>query len=393
MDNEKKKLTAQRIQNLPQNFFAQLESKIAARQASGGNVIRLDIGSPDMPPDASILQALIHSANQPNHHGYQLHTGPATLRAAWAELYQREFGVELDSRQEIVPLLGSKEGIFNLIMACIDPGDIVLVPDPGYMTYKNGTLFAGGEPVEMPLLEERSFLPDLNAIPPGIARRAKMLWLNYPNNPTGAVASLDFFTEAVEFARRYDLLLCHDAAYSLVTFDGYRAVSLMQVPGAREVGVEFNSLSKSHNMAGWRVGAAVGNRQALNALFKIKTNLDSSHFLPVLDAAVEAMTGDQAWLRARNEVYRQRRDLVLKTLHGMGLTASVPAAAIYVWSRVPLGWTSLDFVTAALEQAHVSLTPGTVFGPHGEGYVRISLTVASEKIAEAMQRLAEWSKL
>jgi LL-diaminopimelate aminotransferase len=393
VDNEKRKLVSQRIQNLPQNFFAQLENRITAEQASGCNVIRLDIGSPDMPPDASILQALIHSANLPDHHGYQPHAGPASLRAAWAELYRREFGVELDTRQEIVPLLGSKEGIFNLIMACIDPGDSVLVPDPGYMTYTRGTLFAGGEPVEMPLLEERSFLPDLSAIPPDTAQRAKMLWLNYPNNPTGATASLDFFTEAVEFARRYDLLLCHDAAYSLVTFDGYRAVSLMQVPGARDVAVEFNSLSKSHNMAGWRVGAAVGNRQALGALFRIKTNLDSSHFLPVLDAAIEAMTGDQGWLMARNEVYRQRRDLVLKTLHSMGLTVSTPTASIYVWSRVPVGWTSLDFVTAALEQAHVSLTPGVVFGPHGEGYMRISLTVATEKISEAMQRLAEWSKL
>ena len=387
------KLAAQRVQNLPQNFFAQLENKIAAKQASGCDVFRLDIGSPDMPPDASILQALIRSANLPDHHGYQPHAGPGALRAAWAELYQREFGVELDSQQEIVPLLGSKEGIFNLIMACIDPGDMVLVPDPGYMTYTRGTLFAGGEPVEMPLLEQRNFLPDLSAIPLDTARRAKMLWLNYPNNPTGAIASLNFFAEAVDFARRNDLLLCHDAAYSLVTFDGYRAVSLMQVPGAREVAVEFNSLSKSHNMAGWRVGAAVGNHQALSALFKIKTNLDSSHFLPVLEAAVEAMTGDQAWLRARNEVYRQRRDIILRTLHAMGLTVPVPTASIYIWSRVPLGWTSLDYVTAALEQAHVSLTPGTVFGAHGEGYMRISLTVATEKISEAMQRLAEWSKL
>jgi LL-diaminopimelate aminotransferase len=387
------KLAARRLQNLPQNFFAQLEARITALQASSIDVIRLDIGSPDLPPAVPIVQALENSARLPGHHGYQAHAGPEALREAWADLYRREFGVELDSQAEILPLMGSKEGIFNLIMAWIDPGDVVLVPDPGYMTYTRGTLFAGGEPAPMPLLAERDFLPDLGAIPPETARRAKMLWLNYPNNPTGAIASLDFFAEAVDFARRYDLLLCHDAAYTLVTFNGYRAPSLMQVPGASEVAVEFNSLSKSHNMAGWRVGAAVGNRQALSALFRLKTNLDSSHFLPVLDAAVQAMTGDQAWLPARNEVYCRRRDLVLHTLRAMGLAAPTPSASIYVWSPVPAGWTSLDYVTAALEQAHVSLTPGTVFGAHGEGYVRISLTVATDRIAEAMQRLADWSKL
>ena len=386
------KTAAQRLQNLPENFFAQLEGKIAAMQASGMDVIRLDIGSPDMPPAQHILRALERSAELPDRHGYQAHAGPAALRAAWAELYCREFGVDLDSQHEILPLMGSKEGIFNLIMAWLDPGEVVLVPDPGYMTYTRGTMFSGGEPVAVPLLLERGFLPDLGAIPPETARRAKMLWLNYPNNPTGAAASLDFFGEAVNFARRYDLLLCHDAAYSLVTFDGYRSPSLMQVAGAKDVAVEFNSLSKSHNMAGWRVGVAVGSRQALSALFKLKTNMDSSHFLPVLEAAVQAMTGDQDWLCARNEVYRQRRDIILHTLHAIGLAAPVPAASIYVWSPVPPGWTSLGFVSAALEQAQVSLTPGTVFGAHGEGYVRISLTLATEKIAEAMRRLADWRK-
>jgi LL-diaminopimelate aminotransferase len=384
---------AQRLQNLPQNFFSQLEKRIAAMQASGCDVIRLDIGSPDLPPAPPILHALMRSANKPDHHGYQVHAGPELLRKAWAELYVREFDVELDSQHEILPLLGSKEGIFNLIMAWIDPGDVVLVPDPGYMTYTRGTIFAGGQPVQVPLLAERGFLPDLSAIPPETARRAKMLWLNYPNNPTGAAASLDFFAEAVNFAHRYDLLLCHDAAYSLVTFEGYRAPSLLLVPGAKDVAVEFNSLSKSHNMAGWRVGAAVGNQEALRALFKLKTNLDSSHFLPVLEAAILAMTGSQEWLGERNEIYRQRRDIIMHTLHELGWAAQTPAASIYIWCAVPQGWTSLDFVNAALEGAHVSLTPGTVFGARGEGYVRFSLTLATEKIAEAMQRLADWSKL
>jgi LL-diaminopimelate aminotransferase len=386
------KPAARRLRALPQNFFAQLEGKIAELQASGNDVIRLDIGSPDMPPAPPILKALERSANLADRHGYQAHAGPLALRQAWAALYQREFGVSLDSQDEIVPLLGSKEGIFNLIMAWIDPGDIVLVPDPGYMTYTRGTLFAGGEPAAVPLLPDRGFLPDLGAIPPEKARQAKMLWINYPNNPTGAVASLDFFSEAVDFARRYDLLLCHDAAYSLVTFDGFRSPSLMQVAGAREVAVEFNSLSKSHNMAGWRVGAVVGSRKALSALFRLKTNLDSSHFLPVMEAAIQAMTGDQGWLRLRNEVYRQRRDLILRAVQDIGLGAPTPRASIYVWSRLPPGWTSLEFVVAALENAQVSLTPGTVFGAHGEGYVRISMTIATEKIAEAMQRLVDWRK-
>ncbi len=386
------KPAAQRLQALPQNFFAQLEDRILAMQASGCDVIRLDIGSPDLPPDPAILEALERSARLPDHHGYQAHAGTQALRQAWVALYRREFGVELDERSEILPLVGSKEGIFNLIMAWIDPGDVVLVPDPGYMTYTRGALFAGGTPVRLPLLHERGFLPGLDAIPVEMAKRAKMLWLNYPNNPTGAVASLGFLAEAVEFARHYDLLLCHDAAYSLVAFDGYRAPSLMQVPGARDVGVEFNSLSKSHNMAGWRVGAVVGNRQALSALFKLKTNIDSSHFLPVLEAAIQAMTGNQDWTYYRNEVYRQRRDLILDTLHRIGLQAPKPSAAIYVWSPVPVGWTSLEFVTTALEQAHVSLTPGTVFGAGGEGFVRLSLTVATERIAEAMQRLLDWRK-
>ncbi len=376
-----------RMQNLPANFFAGLESRIAEIQAAGGDVIRLDIGSPDMPPAPFILEALARSAALPTSHGYQPHAGPPALRHAWAGMYRRIYGVELDEKTQVVPLLGSKEGIFHLVQAWIDPGDVVLVPDPGYMTYVRATLFAGGEPYPMPLRAERGYLPDLEAIPAEVLRRAKMMWLNYPSNPTATCAGLDFFITAVDFARRNGLLLCHDAAYTQVGFHGYRAPSLLQVPGAAETMVEVNSLSKSHNLAGWRVGAALGNPQALAALFLLKTNVDSGHFLPVLQAAIAAMEGDQSWLAERNDTYRQRRDVVVQGLGGVDLAVEPPPAAIYVWSPVPPGWSSLDFVTFLLEQAQVSLTPGTVFGQAGEGYMRFSLTAPTARLAEAMERL------
>lgn len=378
---------AQRLQNLPANFFAVLEQRIQALQAAGKDVIRLDMGSPDLPPAPFIIEALTRSAAQPDHHGYQPHLGSRLLRQAWAEMYQRLYGVALDPDREIIPLMGSKEGIFNLLMAWINPGDVVLIPDPGYMTYTRGTLFAGGEPYFLPLRPETNYLPDLESIPQSVLQRARLLWLNYPNNPTGAVADLAFFERALHFARRHDLLLCHDAAYAQVCFDGYRAPSILEMPGASQVAVEFNSLSKSHNMPGWRVGVAVGNPQALQALFRLKTNLDSGHFRPILDASIAAMQGDQSWLIERNEIYRQRRDRVLQALAEIGLSVAPPKAAIYVWSSIPPGWTSLDYVLAMLDHVQVSLTPGVVFGSAGEGYIRIALTTPMPRLEEALQRI------
>jgi len=264
-------------------------------------------------------------------------------------MYQTAYGVDLDAESEVLPLLGSKEGIFHLAMATINPGDIALVPDPGYISYTRGALFAGGQPVYFPLLPERDYLPDFDAIPSDVASKAKILWLNYPNNPTAAVATLEAFSQAVDFAHQYGLLLCHDAAYTQVTFDGFHAPSLLEVPGAKDVAVEFNTLSKSHNMAGWRVGAALGNPQVLRSLYILKTNQDSGHFLPVLEAATEAMCGDQTWLRERNEVYRQRRDVAVRGLRALGLDVKEPLASIYVWSPVPAGWDSGNFASAALE--------------------------------------------
>jgi LL-diaminopimelate aminotransferase len=385
---------AQRIQDLPANFFAHLEKRILTLQQNGADVIRLDIGSPDLPPATHIIEALTHSASQPDAHGYQTHLGPLALRQAWAEMYQRVHSVKLNPEQDIIPLMGSKEGIFNLLAAWINPGDIALIPDPGYMTYTRGTLFAGGEPYFLPLRRDNDYLPDLDSIPAAVLKRARILWLNYPNNPTGATADLAFFEHSIAFAHRHGLLLCHDAAYAQVCFDGYRAPSLLEIPGASEVAVEFNSLSKSHNMPGWRVGAAVGNPQALQALFRLKTNLDSGHFRPILEAAIAAMQGDQAWLAQRNLVYQGRRDLVVSALRAFGLEATAPKAAIYVWSPIPPGWTSLEFVNAVLEKALVSLTPGTVFGAAGEGFIRISITTANGRLSTALGRLAAaWEKL
>lgn len=384
------KTSAKRIQPLTPHFFASLGAKITAMHASGCDVIRLDEGSPDLAPAPHIIEALARAAAAPSSHGYQPHRGPQALSLAWAEMYRREYGVELDPVTEMMPLLGSKEGIFHLLQAVLDPGDIVLIPDPGYITYTRGTLFAGGEPYYLPLLPENGYLPDLQAIPPDVAERARILWLNYPNNPTAATAPLKFFAEAVAFAQAYDLLVCHDAAYSQVTFTGVNAPSLLQTPGAKEVGLEFNTLSKSHNMAGWRVGAALGNPAAIRSLFTLKTNVDSGHFRPVMEAAVAAMTGEQEWCRRRNECYRRRAGAVVQTLNRLGMQAAMPAASLYVWSSIPKGWSSVDFATTILDAAHVSLTPGTLFGRYGEGYVRISFTAPLGRIEQAMERLEEW---
>lgn len=376
-----------RMKKLAPHFFAGWIAKIQTLQAHGVDVIRLDVGSPDLPPSPEIIATLSRSAAEHDKHGYQPHRGPEALRKAWASMYARLYQLEIDPEAEIMPLLGSKEGIFNLVMACIDPGDGVLIPDPGYITYTRATQFAGGEPYYLPLYRERGFIPDFEAIPPEILERAKMMWLNYPNNPTAAVVNADFFALAIDFAGEHDLLVCHDAAYTQVTYDGYQAPSILQIPGAKAVAVEFNTLSKSHNMAGWRVGAAIGNSQVLRNLYTLKTNLDSGHFLPVMEAATAALTGDQSWTLERNRLYQARRDVVIEALNNMGLQAQIPSASLYVWSPVPPGWTSLEFAVLMLEQAHLSLTPGTVFGEQGEGYVRISLTAPIERVESAMQRM------
>ena len=378
---------AERVDTLPPYVFAELGRRILEMRSEGRDIIRLDIGSPDLPPPGFIVDALNRSLQDPSRHGYGGYYGTPQLRRAMATYYENRFGVQLNPEREVAPLIGSKEGIANVALAFVDPGQAVLVPDPGYPTYSLGTILAGGEPVRMPLLEENSFLPDLEAIPQDIAQSAKIMWLNYPNNPTGAVAPLEFFERAIAFARRHDLLICHDNPYCDVVFDGYAAPSILQVPDAMDVALEFNSLSKTYNMAGWRVGMAVGSAVAVEALARTKTNIDSGIFLPIQDAAVAALTGDQSWLAERNGVYHERRDLILGALRELGIPASETRASLYIWARVPNDYSSAEFATRLLVDAGVSIAPGSAFGPHGEGFMRISLGMDTNRIGEAMERL------
>jgi LL-diaminopimelate aminotransferase len=385
------KTHSKRLDQLQVHFFASLEEQIARLNAQGLKIYRLDIGSPDRPPAAHIIAALHTSADQPDHHGYQPLRGAPEVHQAWVSHYQQHYTVTLDADQQVLPLIGSKEGIFILTQAVCDPGDIVLVPDPGYLVYAQAARFAYAEPYFMPLRAENGWLPDLNAIPEPVLRRARMLWLNYPNNPTSGIASLDFFASAVAFARRHDLLLCHDAAYTLVAFDGRRPLSLLQIPRATEVAIEFNTLSKAYNMAGWRIGAALGNPLAIQSLYSLLTSMTSGSFRPANDAAVAALTGDQSWIASRNAVYQQRRDLILKTLHELGWKVETPQASLYVWFHIPPGHAdSVEFCLALLEQTGVSLTPGSVFGSQGEGYVRLSFTQPDDILQEALDRLSQF---
>jgi LL-diaminopimelate aminotransferase len=384
---------ANRLTNLPPYPFARWAAQVNAARNQGLDVIRMDIGSPDLPPEDGVVEALYESARRPDRHGYPGYRGIPELRQAVADYYGRRFGVELDVDTQIVPLIGSKEGIVNLALACLDPGDLVLVPDPGYAPYTMGTILAGGEVVTFPLLAENDFLPDLDAIPADVADRAVLMWLNYPNNPTGAVASLDFFARAVDFCRDHAILLCHDAPYCDVTYGGYVAPSLLQVPGAERVAIEFNSLSKTANMAGWRIGMAVGNAEALAALSQVKSNVDSGIFRPLQEAAIRALAADPAWLAARNAIYEERVDVIVEALNAVGMQTTRPRAALYVWARVPepvegrQGWDSEGFARGLLERTGVAVAPGPFFGPAGEGYVRLAVTAPTERVREAMARL------
>ena len=381
---------ADRMGTIKPYFFAKLGARIAEMRAQGTDVIRLDMGSPDMPPAQFIVQKLQQAADQHDRHGYSPLGGSPDFRKAVANYYDQHFGVTLNPKSEVIGLIGSKEGLFHLSMAFLGPGDVALVPDPGYAVYASAARFAGAEVVTMPLLEQNHFLPDLSTISADVRERAKFLWVNYPNNPTGAIASDAFFTDLIDFAQTHHVLICHDAPYLHVTYDGYQAPSLLQVPGAREVTVEFNSLSKTYNMAGWRLGMACGHAPAITALHSLKSNLDSSHFLVIQDAGIAALTGDQSWFSKRNTVYQERRDIVLNGLSQAGLTAYKPQAAMYVWSRIPNGRQSDEFASALLEEVGVSVTPGSFFGECGEGYFRISLSTPTPNIEEAITRISAW---
>jgi LL-diaminopimelate aminotransferase len=384
--------TAKRIEKLPPYLFVEISRKIAEKQAQGEDVISLAIGDPDIPTPQHVIERLCRAAQDPQNHRYPESVGLPELRRAIALWYERRFGVTLDPEKEVLPLIGAKEGIGHIALCFIDPGDIALVPDPAYPVYSIGTMFAGGSSHYMPLVEENDFLPDLESIPQDIARKAKILWINYPNNPTAAVAEHEFFARVVAFAKKYDIAVCHDGPYTEVAFDGYRPVSFLEATGAREVGVEFHSLSKSYNMTGWRVGMAVGNAGIIDALRRVKSNLDSGIPQAIQHAAIEALTGPQDCIVEHNAVYQRRRDLLLQTLGEIGLIAKPPRASLYIWARVPEGYSSLEFATTLLEEAGVVVTPGISYGKCGEGYIRLSLTIPDNRLEVALTRLTAWHK-
>jgi LL-diaminopimelate aminotransferase len=381
---------AHRIDQLPPYLFVEISRKIAEKRAQGVDVISFGIGDPDIPTPPHVIDALVTAARDPASHRYPETEGLPEFRRAVADWYERRFGLSFDPQREVLSLIGSKDGIGHVALCFIDPGDVALVPDPAYPVYAVGTLFAGGEPYYLPLREENGFLPDLDAVPPDVARRAKLLWLNYPNNPTGAVAGLDFFERAVAFARRYDLAVCHDGPYSEVAFDGYRPVSFLQAPGAREVGVEFHSLSKTYNMTGWRIGMAVGNAAMIDALMRVKSNLDSGVPLAIQRMAIAALEGPQDCIDEHNAVYQRRRDRLVEALRAIGLAVQPPRASLYVWARVSEGHTSMEFASRLLDDVGVVVTPGVGYGAAGEGYVRLSLTIPDDRLEEGLRRLGGW---
>jgi LL-diaminopimelate aminotransferase len=382
---------AQRVQNLPPYLFAEISRKIAAKRAQGVTTISFGIGDPDLPTPPHVLDALKQAADEPVNHRYPESEGLPELRAAMAGWYERRYGVALDAGKEVLPLIGSKEGIGHIALCFVDPGDTVLQPDPAYPVYAVGTLFAGGQSYAMPMDEESGWLPDLEAIPADVAHRAKAIWLNYPNNPTGAVADLGFFERVIAFAKHYGVLVLHDLAYSDVAFDGYEPPSFLQLPGAKDVGVEFSSLSKTYNMTGWRVGTLAGNPQLVDALARVKSNIDSGIPQAIQRMAIAALDGPQQAVADHNRIYQQRRDRVVEALRAIGLRATPPKASLYIWARIPEGETSIGFAGRLLDETGVVVTPGVGYGQAGEGYVRLSLTTPDEQIDEGLARLAAWS--
>jgi len=381
---------AKRLNRLPPYLFVEINQKIAELRARGEDIISFAIGDPDLPTPSHIIEYMCQAARDPTNHRYPETVGLPELRQAIAEWYERRFGVTLDPDKEVLPLIGSKEGIGHISLCFIEPGDLALVPDPSYPPFSLGTILAGGEPYFMPLKEENDFLPDFTAIPAEVADKAKLMWLNYPNNPTGAVAGLDFFEKAVHFAQQHDLAICHDTPYTEVAFDGYKPPSFLQIPGAKKIGVEFHSLSKTYHMTGWRIGMVVGNADMVDALFKVKSNLDSGIPQAIQYAAVEALRGSQEHIAERNAILQRRRDKLLKVLNEIGLKARIPRATFYIWAKIPQRYTSMDFTKKLLDEAGIAVTPGTGYGKEGEGYIRLSLTISDDRLEQGMGRLLAW---
>lgn len=376
---------ADRINSLPPYLFAAIDKAKAEIIKKGVDVINLGIGDPDMPTPPHIVEAMKKSLDNSARHRYPSYEGMLSFRNAAAQWYKRVMNVKLNPEDEVLTLIGSKEGIAHIPLAFLNPGDVSLVPDPGYPVYNIGSILASAKPFKMPLLAENEFLPDLDAIPEAIAKKAKLMFLNYPNNPTSATASLKFFEEVVDYANEYDIIVVHDDAYSEMTFDGYKAPSFLNVSGAKDVGIEMHSLSKTYNMTGWRLGFAVGNRDILSGLGKVKTNVDSGAFESVQEAGIAALTGPQDCVGDMNKIYTKRRDALLKGLMELGLDVKPPKATFYVWVHV--NGKASDFSRMLLEKAGIVATPGNGFGEYGEGYVRFALTQPVERINEAVERM------
>ncbi len=378
---------AKRLGQIPPYLFAEIDRKVQAKKQAGVDVISLGIGDPDLPTPKRIVSVLQEAAADPANHRYPSYFGLTELREAIAGWYAQRSGVTLDPATEILPTLGSKDGIAHVPLALVDPGDVVLAPDPGYTVYVTGALMAAAEPYVMPLTAQNDWLPDLDAIPVDIADRATLMWLNYPNNPTAAVADREFLERAVAFCRRHDIVLCHDAPYSEIAFDGYRPLTLFEIPGAKEIGLEFHSLSKTFNMTGWRVGWVCGRADLVGLIGQLKTNIDSGIFQAVQWAAIEALNGGEDETRQACAVYARRHRLVADTLNELGWDIKPPRATFYVWAPVPQGYDSIGFASHVLDEVGVNITPGVGFGAHGEGYFRLSVTAPDARLEEAMVRM------
>ena len=381
-------IKADRIKYLPPYLFAAIDKMREEAVKKGMDIINLSIGDPDLPTPGHIIERLKQAAADPRNHRYPTYEGMMEFRTEVARWYKKRFGVQLDPEKEVVTLIGSKEGIAHIPLAFVNPGDLVLVPDPGYPVYNVATCFAGGQPYFMPLLKENKFLPDFSALPEAVLKKARLMFINYPNNPTAACAERPFMEEAVKLAEKYGIILCHDAAYTEVCFDGYKPMSVLEVDGAKGLAIEFHSLSKTYNMTGWRIGFAVGNAGVVAGLGQVKTNVDSGAFQAVQIAGIEALRGDQSHVEEMRRTYQERRDILVDGLKRMGLEVEKQKATFYLWVRVPQGFTSSDFTMHLLTKTGIVTTPGNGFGRHGDGYIRFALTVDKERLSQAVERMS-----
>jgi len=381
---------AKRLEKIPPYLFAEINRKRDELLAQGVDIINMGVGDPDGPTPAHIMQAMHEAIDDPSTHNYPPYQGTKEFRKAAAEWMERRFGVTgLNPETEIVSSIGSKEAIHNTFLAFVEPGDYTLIAEPGYPVYRTSTIFAGGEPYTMPLKAENNFLPDLKVIPQEVAQKAKLLWINYPNNPTGALATLEFFEELVDYCRQYDILLCHDHAYSEMAYDGYKPPSVLQVEGAKDVAIEFHSLSKSYNMTGWRIGFVAGNSLGIKGLSQVKTNVDSGVFKAIQRAAIAGFQTTQEELQEVMSVYQNRRNIIIEGLQSLGWPIEAPKATLYAWVPVPKGYSSQEFVTLLLDKCGIIAPPGNGYGAAGEGFFRIALTVPEEKMHAAIQRMKD----